>query len=490
MRRVKSPCIDVTGESSEDDEIIEIEGDQAMECHSEPSMRTGESQSRKRKQGRPPTTGEYVGLAEAKKALNDEKREEERLEREKKFRMMLNEDLLETTGLDLNEAIAEMRQGPTADIANRAREGMMEIIRVAKVSSNIKGELRKHLKTAALSATAVVEVDPADCPFDSDIPRQMRALKEELEKAKNEAVKTSKEMERLRKEIAKLRGEKERKSRKTYVVDSSSTSVSSSPERTLKKVKSKKGKGTNPRNKREERPNPEDMAGAVEMEVDSTPVPLAPRPPPITFGEGDDEKRRKEILPPKEEWPPIIRPALKGKVKIIEDRPLEGHTIRIVSDKEEGKSKVENTAQRSATEKKGEVHSLMEKLTPLLNKWLQDNVAPSGFTRTKGQAEGKREDPKKRENKRKDAKDKSFSSQPTKHREDNPKPKEGVKPGTTVPNSELWTTVLGRKERKEGKKAKAKPAETKKDAKKPPTGENPCQKGGREGDSQELRRSQ
>lgn len=94
----------------------------------------------------------------------------------------------------------------------------------------------------------------------------------------------------------------------------------------------------------------------------------------------------------------------------------------------------------------------------------------------KGQAAGKREDPKKGENKRKDAKDKSVPSQLAKHREDNPKPKEGVKPGTTVPNPELWTTVLGRKERKEGKKAKAKLAETTKDAKKPPTGEKPLSK--------------
>lgn len=130
--------------------------------------------------------------------------------------MMSSEELLASTGLDLDETIKEMKQGPTADLASRAREGMMEIIRIAKVSSSIKGDLRKHLKTAAVSATAVVEVlrTWADCPSDSDIPRQMRVMREELEKAKQEAARASKETEKLRREMANLRDKKERRSRK------------------------------------------------------------------------------------------------------------------------------------------------------------------------------------------------------------------------------------------------------------------------------------
>lgn len=186
----------------------------------------------------------------------------------------------------------------------------------------------------------------------------------------------------------------------------------------------------------------------MEMEVD--PTPASPSQPvhqssPTILLEGDDIKRKKEILPPREEWPPVICSTLQGKVRILEDRPLERHKITIVNkNKKEGRNKTEATPSNSVLEgKKGEAHSLMEQLTPLLNKWLQENVMSLGVAKADCRAEVNRKGSK--DVKAKDGRNKTVSSHLDKPQGDSLHSKEGGELGTTTPNLELWSTVVGRK---------------------------------------------
>jgi len=102
------------------------------------------------KPGRPPTTGEYVKLAEKKKAVNDEIERERRLELERRvFSMEETLDILRRARLDPEDKMEEASLALTADLANEMRKAQAEIIRVAKVNSNLKGPLQRALKVAA-----------------------------------------------------------------------------------------------------------------------------------------------------------------------------------------------------------------------------------------------------------------------------------------------------------------------------------------------------
>lgn len=86
----------------------------------------------------------------------------------------------------------------------------------------------------------------------------------------------------------------------------------------------------------------------------------------------DDAKRKREILPPRETWPGVVRPALQGKVKILEDRPLTGQTVLlgrmptadIKGSKKEGRPSPQSNAPEGG---KGGAQQLLEQITPLLN---------------------------------------------------------------------------------------------------------------------------
>lgn len=54
-------------------------------------------------------------------------------------------------------------------------------------------------------------------------------------------------------------------------------------------------------------------------------------PPIETVGETKKKGKKKVVLPPREEWPPVIRPAIQGRVKVLEDVPLDGHTVKVVN---------------------------------------------------------------------------------------------------------------------------------------------------------------
>lgn len=97
---------------------------------------------------------------------------------------------------------------------------------------------------------------------------------------------------------------------------------------------------------------------------------------------GNDEETKKAILPPKEKWPPAIRPKIKGVAKIIEDRPLVGnHKITVVRAPTQEKVKRDK---EGTSVKKDDAQLFMERLTPMLDTWLRNSLDTLGL-RTNGE---------------------------------------------------------------------------------------------------------
>lgn len=164
--------------------------------------------------------------------------------------------------------------------------------------------------------------------------------------------------------------------------------------------------------------------------------------------EGDDEARKREILPPKEKWPPAIRLAIQGKIKVLEDIPLEGHTVKVIDPNGKGKGKKKEHASvpnNAPVERKGEAHSFMEQLTPLLDKWFSKKAMSFGLMSKNSKDKKDREESKRQDGKTKGGKDQPALLQPVIPKKATARPKEGGKFGTQTPNLELWSTVVGRK---------------------------------------------
>lgn len=191
------------------------------------------------KRGRPPSTAEYIGLAVAQEEYNQKLRETMDLENERAVRSLSAGQVFSKMERDLERAVDELREAPTADVANLGRGSMAEVLKVANISRNLKGGLVKALKQAAVVGSAATEVlrtradgttGESDC---SDTTRQLKALKRELEstrreaqQAREEATTAKKEAESLRAKLEKMEGRREgrRQRRRTYVRDSSSSS--------------------------------------------------------------------------------------------------------------------------------------------------------------------------------------------------------------------------------------------------------------------------
>lgn len=147
-------------------------------------------------------------------------------------------------------------------------------------------------------------------------------------------------------------------------------------------------------------------------------------------------KEEKVIFPPMEEWPPAIRPAIQGKIKVLEDLPLKGHKIKIADKR--GKT---TPSQRGETMDSAEV--LMKRLAPLLMNWLQENLSSLGFSKATASSSKREERPSKRSDK--DEKKTGKPAPPVGKAQGVTGANEGGKHATTVPNMESWSTVVGRK---------------------------------------------
>lgn len=268
----------------------------------------------KRGPGRPPTTGEYVGLATAKGELIARLREEEEIAAERRIRSWSSKKLFTSMKLDLDEAVEEMRKTPSEDVANRAHKCMESVLQVAKVSRNLQGTKVKELKQASVVGAAAIEVlrSRSDGEPDNDIARQVRFLRKELEKAREEARLAREETQRLKKEL-----DVEREVRKGERGRRRKISDSPSPpgQRASRDEKGETHQGA---------PETDDLEVPGSS---STSTSTAEEPMEVEMAPQKRKEDEKIILPPMEEWPQAIRPAIQGKIRVLEDLPLKGHKI-------------------------------------------------------------------------------------------------------------------------------------------------------------------
>lgn len=406
----------------------------------EEARNQGKEGSRARKRRKPPTAGEYVELAAKKKAYNEQLRMQDEIERAARLRELTTGELYSNMKLDLDQAVEDLKQDPTADIANRARKGLKEVLIVARTSKNLKGGCVKELKNAAVMATAALEVlrTRADNEKDTDIPRQMWALKEELKAAKKEAAHANKMIAKLQAEVNKLKEKRNRRRSGARAIISDSDSDSDTPP-DKSKQKRKKDKVTfmlkeSQSNEKTVLQNTHEEADD-EMDID---------PPNVTMEEVEeynDEKKKKEILPPPEEWPPARRPPIQGKIKILEDRVLTGHRVKISSTKVND-DKDNTPKNKKEVESEEGVEKLLKALTPTLENWQNNSLKTFGVEKKKPDiVENKQEnisavDKKKTPGRREEKLNQDLPSQTP------PALKEG------------WNTVVGRKEKRRNQPAK------------------------------------
>lgn len=165
----------------------------------------------------------YVGRAEAASVCIQKEKELAKLEEEKILRRMAPGQIFSRLERDLETAIEEMENSPTADLANQAREHMAQVARVAKSSDHLQGSYVRLLNQAAVMGAATAEVlrTRADRgENDSEISRQLKAIRKELADVKREAIAAREEADLLRKELAE-RERGRRISRSRAIVDDS-----------------------------------------------------------------------------------------------------------------------------------------------------------------------------------------------------------------------------------------------------------------------------
>jgi len=66
--------------------------------------------------------------------------------------------ILKGSRLDPDSDAEKLAHNPTSDIASRIREAQAEVVRISKVSSNLKGDLQRALRVAASLTLGAIEV--------------------------------------------------------------------------------------------------------------------------------------------------------------------------------------------------------------------------------------------------------------------------------------------------------------------------------------------
>lgn len=221
--------------------------------------------------------------------------------------------------MDLDEAIDAAKKNPSKELASRARELFKEVLHISKVSSNMQGKQRGRLKQAALFGTACVEVlrTRADFGLEIDTSTQLQALKERLDDAEREKRRAADKISTLEKTLKEYMT-KEGKKRNRVVRRIDSDSETSIGEDTGRKRSRKKSPSRTPKKRPVKKtPSPSSEYGMnVDVEAEDTGTDVLPS------SSGVD-------LPPRELWPPAVRPPLQGRPKILEDVDVSDVRFRI-----------------------------------------------------------------------------------------------------------------------------------------------------------------
>ncbi|XP_049886839.1 uncharacterized protein LOC126381400 [Pectinophora gossypiella] len=161
----------------------------------------------KRGRGRPPTTGEYVGLAKAKAELNRAMREEIRLQAEKEVAESARR-VFSLRGSETESELARADSGPepepgpetVAELYKKAKDAAAIVESVACKSGRLKGTFVRALKDSSKLIVRVLDV--LRDTTSSDETRNLQAQNSRLQKALEDQ---QKELDTLRQEMRQLK---------------------------------------------------------------------------------------------------------------------------------------------------------------------------------------------------------------------------------------------------------------------------------------------
>lgn len=158
--------------------------------------------------GRPQMTGEYVGRAEAIERVNHGKREQAELDERRVLLNATTGQLFSKLETDVEEVVDDMKNTPTAEVANINKDNMATVVRVTKCSKNLKGSCVKALKHAAVMGAATAEVlrtraDSSESECESS--RQTKIMRKEIDFLKREIQTIRERADRAEREAQTLR---------------------------------------------------------------------------------------------------------------------------------------------------------------------------------------------------------------------------------------------------------------------------------------------
>ncbi|XP_045541436.1 uncharacterized protein LOC123722921 [Papilio machaon] len=154
----------------------------------------GASPTIRKRRGRPPTAGQYIGLAQAKLALKEAEREEKRRTDEEEVVAASREARARAKKLNLPALPSEEEECQTTTCLSQVIEDNVGIIRrVAATSKNLKGGYVRALKDAASEISKVV------------LALQNRSTSDETRSLQADNARLHAEVAQLRKEMAEMR---------------------------------------------------------------------------------------------------------------------------------------------------------------------------------------------------------------------------------------------------------------------------------------------
>lgn len=233
------------------------------------------------------------------------KKEALQLEREATIRKYDNEMLFKKSKVDIEKAKEIVDPWTNEEIVQRAMENLTEVIRIARVSSNLNGTFQKALKVAAASSIGCVEVlkeratmTPGEVHADEirtlkkEVMTLRTRLEEEVEAEKRKALEAAGEAHAYHEELRMLKGER-RKERTRVVSTERESSV-------------RKGQKESPKKAARKIVEARIQAQSNRVSSDTEAMEVM-------------EESPKVILDPPEEWEPVRRLLLRGKRKIMDE---------------------------------------------------------------------------------------------------------------------------------------------------------------------------
>lgn len=209
-----------------DDEVEVLDSSTNKEGPGQPPLSRKKG---KRKRGRPPISGIYVGIAKSKEMKTEERRQRKKIEHLRTQNEFLEKEVKRNAELQkqMKEMVARQRQErrtrrglgllepdkPDREVLLRqGRESADEVVRLALGSKNLKGVFVGKLKNAAENFLGVMEGLNALTASEEnqELRRENAVLTEQLAKSREEWAKAREELARLGAEVASLKRREER----------------------------------------------------------------------------------------------------------------------------------------------------------------------------------------------------------------------------------------------------------------------------------------